>query len=68
VNITLNGTPTQLPDGSMLLDALATLGLAPDQAGVAVAIAGRVVRRVEWPVRPLLDGERVEVVTASQGG
>jgi sulfur carrier protein len=36
--------------------------------GVAVAVDGAVVRRGDWESHPLRGGERVDVVTAVQGG
>ena len=68
MRITLNGEHATLPEGARLIDALATLGLTAREAGVAVAVSGRVVRRADWPERRLHEGDRVEVVTASQGG
>lgn len=40
----------------------------PRPTGIAVAVNGEVVRRDDWPHRPLVDGDQVEVVTAVQGG
>ena len=49
------------------LDRLvATLTTAP--AGVAAAVNETVVPRAQWPATPLGDGDRVEVLTAVQGG
>jgi len=36
--------------------------------GVAVAVNGEVVRRADWPGVELRDGDRVEILTATQGG
>jgi sulfur carrier protein len=36
--------------------------------GVAVAVNGEVVPRSSWPASRLRDGDRVEVLTAAQGG
>ena len=36
--------------------------------GVAVALNGEVVPRSSWPAARLRDGDRVEVLTAAQGG
>lgn len=38
------------------------------RTGVAVAVDHAVVSRAEWESRRLVDGERVEIVTAVQGG
>jgi sulfur carrier protein len=37
-------------------------------SGVAAAVNDEVVPRGSWEARPLLDGDRIEVVTAVQGG
>ena len=37
-------------------------------SGVAVALNGTVVPRAQWSATPLADGDRVEVLTAVQGG
>lgn len=68
LTIRLNGTPVSLPTGSTLVDALATIGVAPDQPGVAVARGLSVVRRADWSATPLEEGDEVEVVGAAQGG
>ncbi|MGE4425743.1 MAG: sulfur carrier protein ThiS [Solirubrobacteraceae bacterium] len=44
------------------------LGLSPGGRGVAVALDGDVVRRAEWPSVVLRAGQRVEVLSAIQGG
>jgi sulfur carrier protein len=66
VQVTVNGEPRQLPAG-MTVGQLVTAvtGLA---AGVAAAVNGEVVPRRYWPGTLLQDGDRVEVVTAVQGG
>ena len=42
--------------------------LTTARRGVAVAVNGEVVPRSEWPAARLRDGDRVEVLTAAQGG
>lgn len=42
--------------------------LTPARRGVAVAVNGEVVPRSSWPAARLRDGDRVEVLTAAQGG
>lgn len=64
----INGEPREL-DAPVTLDALLTiLGRDPDQPGVAVAVGDRVVRRADWPTTSVADGDRVEIITAAQGG
>jgi len=36
--------------------------------GIAVAVNGEVVRRVDWAAHRLADGDVVDVLTAAQGG
>jgi sulfur carrier protein len=64
--IVLNGSPRDgTPSLGVLLDEL---GLGLDARGVAVAVDGEVVPRSEWDRWALVDGARVEVVDAIQGG
>lgn len=62
----INGECRELLAGASVLDALVALG-APD-TGVAVAVDGEVVPRVDWTATDLAEGARVEVLTAVQGG
>jgi sulfur carrier protein len=67
-NVTLNGSPCELPDGAMLEDAIARSGVHESRRGVAVAVDGEVVPRAEWEGTALTDGAKVEVLQAVQGG
>jgi sulfur carrier protein len=64
--ITVNGQASELPPGSTLAEVVARLTGAA--TGVAVAVNDAVVPRREWPATTLGDGDRVEVLTAVQGG
>ena len=66
--ITLNGGEVTFPDDTTLDAVVASLGHDPSLPGVAAAIDGSVVRRGEWPTTTLSGGERIEVLTAVQGG
>jgi sulfur carrier protein len=66
VQVWINGVQRELADGARVRDALVALG-APEN-GVAVAVDGEVVPRAEWPSVALVDGARIEVLTAVQGG
>lgn len=66
VQVTINGTPRQVADGSTLASVLAEAGVAG--RGIAVAVDGAVVPRDAWPVTPLRPDAVVEVLTAVQGG
>jgi sulfur carrier protein len=66
ITVRLNGEPRTLPS-PVALDALvATLTTAP--SGVAAALNETVVPRTRWPSTLVGDGDRVEVLTAVQGG
>jgi sulfur carrier protein len=64
--ITVNGEASDLPAGTTLAAVVAVLTAAP--SGVAVAVNDTVVPRGAWPATTLGDGDRVEVLTAVQGG
>jgi sulfur carrier protein len=65
VTIVINGEPAELPDGSTAADAVTRLGAG---AGVAVAVNDDVISRSMWTATRLADGDRVEILTAVQGG
>jgi thiazole synthase len=68
MRIELNGEPCELPARATLADAVRESGAGTDARGVAAALDGEVVPRVEWDVTPLAEGHSVEVLAAIQGG
>ena len=68
MNVSLNGRPVELPSDATVADALAAIGRAPEARGTAVALNGEVVARTSWPLEPLEEGDRLEILTAVQGG
>jgi sulfur carrier protein len=68
VSIVANGLERPLPPGGTVADLVAELGHDVSRPGVAVAVNGTVVPRPTWRHRTLRDGDRVEVLTAAQGG
>jgi thiamine biosynthesis protein ThiS len=64
----VNGQAREVPAGASVEDALRLVGRDPAVPGVAVAVNEAVVRRADWARTTLAAGDRVEVVTASQGG
>jgi len=66
MRVMVNGTPRELPGGAAVRDAVELVTTAP--AGVAVALNDEVVSRAAWASTPLADGDRIEVLTAVQGG
>ena len=65
--IYLNGEPRER-EGATIVELLSDLGVEPAARGVAVAVDGEVVPRAEWTARRVNDGERVEALSAMQGG
>ena len=66
--ITVNGQLRDLPNGVVVADVVAELLPGDTGRGVAVAVNGEVVPRAAWATARLADGDRVEVLTAAQGG
>jgi len=64
--IVVNGEPREIAPGTTLAAVVATL--TPTGTGVAVAVNDAVVPRAAWPATRLDAGDRVEVLTAVQGG
>jgi sulfur carrier protein len=68
MTIVVNGSSRAFETGVTLADVVAGVRGDTSGKGVAAALNGEVVTRSEWPVTSLADGDRVEVLTASQGG
>ncbi|MEU9145304.1 sulfur carrier protein ThiS [Streptomyces sp. NPDC048349] len=66
MTISVNGEPREIAAGTTLDAVVATLTAAP--SGVAAALNETVVPRGQWPATPVGDGDRVEILTAVQGG
>jgi len=66
VQIELNGAAHSLPDDADVAAAVARL--TESRRGIAVALNGSVVPRAQWDATRLHAGDRVEVLSASQGG
>ncbi|MFF5174896.1 sulfur carrier protein ThiS [Micromonospora sp. NPDC000089] len=66
MRLIVNGAGRELPGGATVADLV---GAVTDQRrGLAVAVNGEVVPRGGWPATVLRDGDRVEVLSAAQGG
>lgn len=68
LTVTVNGETRDLTADATVADVVPTAAADPDRRGVAVARNGEVVPRRAWGVTPLVDGDRVDVVGAVQGG
>ncbi|QNP73194.1 sulfur carrier protein ThiS [Streptomyces roseirectus] len=66
MNISVNGEVREVGAGVVL--GLVVRELAPSASGVAAALNETVVPRAEWGSTVLREGDRVEVLTAVQGG
>jgi sulfur carrier protein len=66
MNISVNGEPRQVAPGIALDAVVQTLTAA--RSGVAAALNETVVPRGQWSSTSLSEGDRVEVLTAVQGG
>ncbi len=64
--VTVNGEQCEVPSGQTLDRIVTDLTTAP--SGVAAAVNETVVPRGGWSGTVLADGDRVEVLTAVQGG
>ncbi|TDI74543.1 MAG: sulfur carrier protein ThiS [Bacteroidetes bacterium] len=69
MHLTVNGTERQFKNETTVSDLLRSIQIDPASArGIAVALNDRIVRKADWESKVLSDGDRVEVVTAQQGG
>ncbi|HEY5271925.1 MAG TPA: sulfur carrier protein ThiS [Acidimicrobiales bacterium] len=66
IDLILNGEPCQLADGVTVGAVVDELGLG--RRGVAVAVNEEVVPRSSWDGTSLADEDRVEILSAVQGG
>jgi sulfur carrier protein len=65
--IVVNGEPRER-DGATIAELLSELGVEDGARGVAVAVNGEIVPRPEWARHRLDTGDRVEALSAMQGG
>ncbi|MEV8534583.1 sulfur carrier protein ThiS [Streptomyces sp. NPDC051211] len=66
MTVSVNGEPREVAAGTTL--DLVVAGLTKAPSGVAAALNETVVPRGQWPATALGEGDRVEVLTAVQGG
>ncbi|WP_433478340.1 sulfur carrier protein ThiS [Spirillospora sp. CA-142024] len=66
MKVIVNGEPRELPEGVSVAEAVASVTGAG--TGVAAALNDEVVRRSAWDTTTLRDADRLEVLTAVQGG
>jgi sulfur carrier protein len=66
MKVLVNGTTEQIEAGTTVADVVDRWARSP--IGVAVAVNEAVVTRAEWSDTTLAEGDRVEILTAVQGG
>jgi len=66
VQIVVNGGPSQVADGTLLIDPVAALGLRVGP--VVEELHGTALLRSELPAAVLADTDRLELVRAVAGG
>lgn len=66
MKVIVNGEPRDLPEGATVAQVVASVTAAG--SGVAAALNDEVVRRSAWEDTTLREADRVEVLTAVQGG
>jgi sulfur carrier protein len=68
MRVLINGEPHELEPGATLALAVVELGGAPEGRGLAAALDGEVVPQRLWAGTALVEGARIELVAAAQGG
>lgn len=67
MEITLNGDNTQT-NAQTVQELLQETGQDLEAGGMAVAVNESVVSQKNWSEEPLEEGDRVEIIRATQGG
>jgi sulfur carrier protein len=71
MKVLVNGEAREFPEGSNVTDVIAAVTgrSGPEEtSGIAAALNDEVVRRREWAATTLKEADRLEVLTAVQGG
>ena len=66
MTIVVNGTQTEIAEGTDISDLVSSLGLAAER--VAVELNKRIVRRADWASTRISEGDKVEIVHFVGGG
>lgn len=71
MQLSVNGAPSEIAEGATVADLVVSLVEAArdgNRGGIAVAVNEAVVPRTSWDGTLLATGDRVEILTAVQGG
>ena len=66
MRVDVNGATQELDDGTTLLQLIETL--AGSARGSAAVVDGTVIARSDWKSYAVRAGQRIELITAVQGG
>jgi sulfur carrier protein len=66
MKLNVSGVLHEFQDGSNVEALVKQLGT--ETGGIAVAVNDRIVRKSAWSEHKLIDGDRIEIVKAVQGG
>jgi sulfur carrier protein len=66
IEVELNGRPAEVADGTTIEQLIADR--TGSLRGSAVAVEGEVVPRSAWAAHVVAAGQRIELITAVQGG
>ncbi|HEY7483244.1 MAG TPA: sulfur carrier protein ThiS [Streptosporangiaceae bacterium] len=66
MKVIVNGEPREVPDDATVASVVESVTDAP--SGVAVALNAEIVRRADWAATTMREADRLEVLTAVQGG
>lgn len=66
MKITVNGVERETDEGSSVAGVVATV--SGRASGIAVAVNDEVVPRADWKTTIVREADRIEVLTAVQGG
>ena len=67
ISLIIGDEPKEL-DVQKVNDLIARLNLPADGRGIAIAVNDTVVSKSRWAEHKLNDGDRIEIVRATQGG
>lgn len=66
LRVTVNGESKEIPDGATVSDLLAHIGLKPEL--LAVEVNRVIIRKNDWSVTTLVEGDSLEIVHFVGGG
>jgi sulfur carrier protein len=66
VNVIVNGDLREVPEDATVASVVADV--TSTTTGIAVAVNDEIVRRAEWTATAVREADRLEVLTAVQGG